>query len=378
MTTQVTLDEMRHIARDFVGPLVIGSILNILFFGVLLIQTSNYYRQAKDDPRWLKTVVGVLIAIETFNSMFAAYIAYDYTVSNFGNIEHVTRTNFSFGPLVMSSVISDFIVQAFFAERVRRVTRQTWWAAFIIICAIVSALAGIATAVAGTWLVPQFSEFHKFRVAAIVWLVLGPVADIAISYVLVYHLRTLHTGYAGTDGILARITRTVIQTGLITVVWAIIVLILFLSIDTSFHFIFTISIAKIYANSMLSSLNARSDWKMTGTAAPAGHTGSIPNRDHKTTAIHVVTTIGVHRDQEMSPVVAVPRGFELYRPAHAHAHTGGREVYIKRSSLVAPPPPPRRDALDRLSFVSNDLERQTTVGDDDEGDDFVQAKQPGW
>lgn len=64
----------------------------------------------------------------------------------------------------------------------------------------------------------------------VVWLVLAPVTDLVISLALVTFLRQSRTGFATTDDLLTKLTRLTIQTGLITAVWALIDLILFVSL----------------------------------------------------------------------------------------------------------------------------------------------------
>jgi len=130
---------------------------------------------------------------------------------------------------------------------------------------------------------PSIPMWH--RAVVIVWLVLAPATDMAISGALVTFLRTSRTGFAATDDVLTKITRcrygqspsstlntdvseVTIQTGLITVIWTVIDLALFLAIDTNLHFIFNIPLAKLYANCMLSSLNARAHWSAQVQSGP--------------------------------------------------------------------------------------------------------------
>jgi len=157
------------------------------------------------------------------------------------------------------TAISGSIVQAFFGLRVKWLTKHTWLGALIITSAILQFLCGAAAIAAGT-VVQKFQRFHEFSAVVIVWLVLAPVTDMVISGSLVAFLRSNRTGFAATDDILSKLTRLTIQTGLITVIWAVIDLVLFLTMNTNLHFIFNISLAKLYANCMLSSLNARTHW----------------------------------------------------------------------------------------------------------------------
>jgi len=56
-------------------------------------------------------------------------------------------------------------------------------------------------------IVLEFRRFHEFRTVVIVWLVLAPATDMAISGTLVTFLRTSRTGFAATDDILSKLTR---------------------------------------------------------------------------------------------------------------------------------------------------------------------------
>lgn len=107
---------------------------------------------------------------------------------------------------------------------------------------------------------------------------LAPVTDLVISLALVTFLRQSRTGFATTDDLLTKLTRLTIQTGLITAVWALIDLILFVSMTSStlsgipntcisqlclnnnWHFVFNMALAKLYGNCLMSSLNARTEW----------------------------------------------------------------------------------------------------------------------
>jgi len=146
-------------------------------------------------------------------------------------------------------------------------TKHAWLGALIITSTFLQFLCGIGLIAAGS-IVQEFRRFHEFRSVVIVWLVLAPVTDMAISGTLVAFLRTGRTGFAATDNILSKLTRLTIQTGLITVIWTLIDLALFLAIDTNLHFIFNIPLAKLYANCMLSSLNARAHWSAQVQSTP--------------------------------------------------------------------------------------------------------------
>ncbi|KAF8315026.1 hypothetical protein DL93DRAFT_2167059 [Clavulina sp. PMI_390] len=283
------LAEIKSAASKIVGPLVIGSFINLVLHGALLLQAQTFFRHSAKDPKWLKIFVASIIITETIQSIFSGWIAYYYSIVNFGIVENILTANYLFEIMISFCALSSSAVQVFFALRVHRLTKQRIIPALIIVAAIIELGCGVTTGTVGSFKIHKFTEFHKLSTVVIVWLSLGVASDIAITWALTNHLRTFkHSGFSATDDLISRITRLIIQTGLVTVIWAITDLILFVRISTNFHFIFTAPISKFYVNSMLSQLNARALWRADQRdAAQHWPTG---------TAIQVTTIVGVHHD----------------------------------------------------------------------------------
>jgi len=83
------------------------------------------------------------------------------------------------------------------------------------------------------------------------------VCDIIITGSLTWYLQRNKSGIKGTDDIVTRIIRLTVQTGMITTLWAILDLIVYLTEANSLHLLFNLPLAKIYTNSLMSNLNAR-------------------------------------------------------------------------------------------------------------------------
>ncbi|KAF7985562.1 hypothetical protein HWV62_3827 [Athelia sp. TMB] len=139
-------------------------------------------------------------------------------------------------------------VQLFFAWRVKVVTNSK------IATAVVVFFSSIGTSIA-VGLIPVFTEFVKFEVIVILWLVGAAVADICITIALCYHL-----------------------TGAVTAICATIDVIVFCVDDTGTHLIFNIPLSKLYTNSLMSSLNARGGWKFAGSKNESSTAGVITKR----------------------------------------------------------------------------------------------------
>ncbi|KAJ7220708.1 hypothetical protein GGX14DRAFT_313825, partial [Mycena pura] len=112
----------------------------------------------------------------------------------------------------------------------------------------------------------------------IAWMMTTIIVDATITTILVGYLvcffdifmkifsnlallaaqRRHKTGMQDTDQLIDRIVRLTIQTGLLTSIWALIDLILFLTrVPLPPHLIFQIPMVKMYTNSLMSSLNSR-------------------------------------------------------------------------------------------------------------------------
>ncbi|KAI0787227.1 hypothetical protein BC629DRAFT_498007 [Irpex lacteus] len=158
----------------------------------------------------------------------------------------------------MTAIIAA-MVQMFFAWRVKVLTGKWIIFAAIATCSFCQLCGGIGVAVA-IHFIPAFADFLKFKAAVIIWLAFSAAADVLIAVSLVWYLRQHRTGFSGSDDAIDRIIRLTVQTGLITAVCATVDLIVFLVDDTNVHTAFNLPLAKLYTNTLLSSLNTRKGW----------------------------------------------------------------------------------------------------------------------
>lgn len=147
--------------------------------------------------------------------------------------------------------------QCFFAWRVYRLMHSWWCPILIVIMSGASFLSAIGTTI-GVSIVLDFTQFQKFQVVVILWLACAAVADMIITVALIWTLQKSRTGFTATDDIITRLIRGTLQTGMATTVFAIADLILFVSSTTALHLVPNLPLAKLYVNSLLSTLNARS------------------------------------------------------------------------------------------------------------------------
>ncbi|KAF8905673.1 hypothetical protein CPB85DRAFT_1437212 [Mucidula mucida] len=248
------------------GPMFIGGVLTILSFGISITQTYIYWSTYRERDRWfIKYFVVLLFVADTVHTVGIIVYLYISLIKHFDDPVYLTTSTrvFEMEP-ALSGMISG-MTQAFFGWRVKVLTGS--WALFVVIelCSIAAFLMGIATAIACN-IVNFFADFQKFRSIVIIWLAGATFGDILITSALVSHLRKHKTGFQHTDSHIDRIIRRADCTnGVITAIWALADLLVYLLDPTGMHLLLNCLLPKLYTNSLLSSLNSRGGWKYNDT-----------------------------------------------------------------------------------------------------------------
>ncbi|KDQ50856.1 hypothetical protein JAAARDRAFT_41643 [Jaapia argillacea MUCL 33604] len=287
------------------GPTFVGTIINVFLFGVMCVQCTLYFTTFKQDRKGIKSLVWFLFGADTINTGFLVAVLYGDVITHFGDLGAAQHTTWpsTAGPLLNTIIAT--VVQAFFARRVYLLTTHRW--VVLPICAlifiqfvggmIVSVMTNIVTNVV------QWNE-PRVKIPLISSLVIGAVVDCLITGALTWSLRQAKTGFSVTDDLVTKLIRLTVQTGLVTAVVAVVDLIMFLSSPYPFHLITGLILAKLYTNSLLSTLNARLTINQSSYQTHGGHVitdGNWPTKDIRgagaTSGIQVQVTTEVDRDE---------------------------------------------------------------------------------
>ncbi|CAE7222444.1 unnamed protein product [Rhizoctonia solani] len=304
------------------GPILLGTIVNIWLYGIMVTQTAMYYVAFPRDHRWIKILVAYMFIVDTFNSVFDIGLVWKYTITLFGDHEGIRASSWWFNVEPVMTVMISSSTQTFFAWRIAKLTGYAWMGWAIAFSALIQFAAGVVTAV-GTFIVKDFDRFLELRAPVTIWLLLSALTDVVITCILSWYLHTHRTGFSKTDDIITRLVRLTVQTGLLTTVWAAADLITYLCLSNNMHLFFQLALCKLYTNSLMSTLNSRAGWggsfsTSTGNPDPTSRSGGDPGtgqpsrkgptvwrpdqaKSQQTTAIQIMTTATVHRDD----------GFEL-------------------------------------------------------------------
>ncbi|KDN39436.1 hypothetical protein RSAG8_08842, partial [Rhizoctonia solani AG-8 WAC10335] len=326
------------------GPIVLGTIINILLYGVMITQTTMYYVALPKDPRWIKILVSYIFIVDTLNSVFDIGLVWKYTITLFGDYERILISSWWFNIECVMTVMISSTTQCFFAWRVAKLTGHAWMGWGIAFLAFIQFVAGLATTI-GTFIVRDFARFRELRAPVIIWLLLSAVTDITITCILSWYLHTHRTGFSKTDDVITRLVRITVQTGLITTVWATSDLLAYLCWPNNMHVFFQLPLCKLYTNSLMSTLNSRAGWggsagnpdPMSGgtiTGQPSSKDSAVwrpgQTKSQQATVIQVLTT--VHRDDafeleeySLKTKRVSPEDVEALGQAHSKAQLPGEE-----------------------------------------------------
>ncbi|KAG9118715.1 hypothetical protein FRC07_006639, partial [Ceratobasidium sp. 392] len=284
------------------GPIILGTMLNVWLYGIMVTQTAVYYVTYKTDRTWIKWMVAWLFVIDTLNTFFDIGLVWRYTITLFGNLEEIVHSHWLFNvEPVMTTMISS-TTQSFYAWRIAKLTGHAWIGWMLGFLAFAQFAAGLASTIWASFL-GDFARFQEGKSVVIMWLGLHRALTSGIQL-------THRTGFPKTDDAITRLVRMTVQTGLITTIWATVDLIMFLTLDNNLHLFFQLPLCKLYTNTLMSTLNSRGGWggnlttgdSIEGSTSRSGDSGQKrrsalvwrTGRSDKSTTVHITTT--VHRE----------------------------------------------------------------------------------
>ncbi|KAG2146097.1 uncharacterized protein EDB93DRAFT_1149660 [Suillus bovinus] len=238
------------------GPLLVGFAINAILYGALVTSGLVYFSSFKNDGLWIRLLVSTLLLLCTANVILQFVFLNDTLIIHFGDQYALSRANWVFSLLPGISGIVSSLVQFFFAWRIRILTSSVWPIGIMVILASTAFLCGIGTTIAIN-MVPVFTQFHRFEVVFVVGLTSSALDNLLITGLLVRSLREHKTGFMDTDHIIKKIIRVTLQTGLLTAIWTLVDLAIYIALTDGMHLVFNESLAQFYTISLMSTLITR-------------------------------------------------------------------------------------------------------------------------
>ncbi|KAJ6567141.1 hypothetical protein B0H19DRAFT_720124 [Mycena capillaripes] len=291
------------------GPMLIGVFFNMILYGVLIGQMLTYFQTYRNDATWMKIFVFALFTVETANTGFDMAFMYQPLIQEYGSKPNLFPTFFVTEPLCI--VLVSTPIQLFFAWRIKSLTKSWWIPSFIAILAVASCVGGVWTAVM-IRIIRTFANKPKLHNPALLWFLASVVADLLITISLVITLAKRKTGFSGTDSVIDKIIRMTVQTGMLTAIFAVLDVIIFMTLphfavnfgngscffrveyEFTLHFfaVFDLALSKLYTNCLMSTLNARAG--LNGVSASGGISDQRRNNSRGLVANPTSPTRGRH------------------------------------------------------------------------------------
>ncbi|KLO04985.1 hypothetical protein SCHPADRAFT_947285 [Schizopora paradoxa] len=264
------------------GALFLGVVLAMGLWGASTVQMYYYYDQYPRDAWSMKALVITVWSLDTAHQGLITHSAYNYLIRNYFNPAHLLVLEKTLLDMVLLNAIICQIVQGFFIYRAWRLSRHN--------LVLVTFLSLFSLGQSLSILIYYIKSFNFKTLAQLsdlfilekVLNVFGVVSDFSIAGTLIFLLQRSRTGWKTTDSIVNRLILFSINTGAVTSLCAIFALI-FVSVypNTFIYITFYMLISKMYTNSLLATLNARSSVRGRGnsedSASTSIHLSRMPN-----------------------------------------------------------------------------------------------------
>ncbi|KIM79500.1 hypothetical protein PILCRDRAFT_823410 [Piloderma croceum F 1598] len=259
------------------GVVLIGIVLASILFGITWVQTYIYYTSYGGDSRSLKLLVGILWVLDCAHTAVITHTVYFGVITHVGEPEtsvvwskageiYLTvcdissNTDRPFNSLAVRQSSIAWIVQIFLIVRIWHMSRGIVRYATVTILFLISALSfatgfAYASRILEIKVVARVAEAMNLMNVALGSTVAG---DILLTICMSFLLSRSRTGIERTDTLVNTLIKYTVRNGLITSACALLVVIMNAALPRTQAFLaFYSLLSKLYANTLLSTLNAR-------------------------------------------------------------------------------------------------------------------------
>jgi len=241
------------------GALLLGLIFAVSLSGALSVQTFVYLRLYWSDSFQTKSMVAGVWSLDILHTGFVCASVWYYLIQHFGDIARINVIPWSVAVTVAITAVITLLVHCFFVYRIYRLAGDSWTCAGPI--AILAFLRLVAACVSTAEMI-RIKTFTGFSTQAgwvfTLGLSLSSAADICITTVLCYQLKTTRTASSSMNAILDSLVIYTLENGSLTSAATVASMICWVAMPQNKIFLaIHVAIAKLYANSLLATLLTR-------------------------------------------------------------------------------------------------------------------------
>ncbi|KAJ7124494.1 hypothetical protein C8R44DRAFT_875520 [Mycena epipterygia] len=244
------------------GVWLVALFLETFLYGMGVLQTWIYFADRPTDTRSIKSMVLIVLALETIQVVFFFRSSYFRFVDRFGEIQ--IDLIWADSLQLLAAYLSAFTVQIYFASRIHKLTKNR--ARFslsaigiytILTLAVVQILAGIAQTIL-SYELRSFEKLGETKAITTLQAASSLAADLLITTYLCVFLKNQKGEMMKTNTMMDMLIHDAINRGTLTALSSGATMVLFLALpDTFWFFLGLAPSSKLYMNSMLATLNMR-------------------------------------------------------------------------------------------------------------------------
>ncbi|KAJ7477097.1 hypothetical protein B0H11DRAFT_1290592 [Mycena galericulata] len=200
------------------GPIINGAFFTVFFFGLICMQSINYFKQFPNDIYLIKCVVVFLWVLQLAYTACICQGAYTMAVTDFGEIFSLLYTPWGLNLGVVIGSVIDHAVQAFFVARIYKTTGALYVS--ILLWMAVAFLEGVTLKLAAEAIISDSIPLTDERWKWLLMLLFfgDATLDVVNACVLCFYLKVQSrtTFSQSTLALLDRLVVYTLQTGLTT------------------------------------------------------------------------------------------------------------------------------------------------------------------
>ncbi|KAJ3998939.1 hypothetical protein F5050DRAFT_1104613 [Lentinula boryana] len=247
------------------GAAYIGIVVAAVLLGISVIQGFYYFTHHED--RWvLRVLVVAVLLFDLIHQILITHTGWVYLVSFSQQPAKLETVIWSLLAEVLFNGLTAFCVQCFLTYRIWKLSGAKMWLTTIVISFVLSEFGANISSHREAFAIIAFLRVKTFeqlsaelKGLSVTVNAVAVAGDLFIAGILTLLLQRSKTGFRKSDTMINKLIIFAVNTGGLTSVCAVASLISILAAPTTFIYIsFFFSMGRLYTNSLLANLNARS------------------------------------------------------------------------------------------------------------------------
>lgn len=240
------------------GATFIGVVVAAVLYGVTCLQTWHYYHTYGSDTWRLKGLVLTVWVCDTVHQVLISHTVYTYLVTHYADPQYLGMLVWSLLVEVLFNGFTAFVVQCFFTIRIYHLSHKNIMLTGLVAALVLAQFCVTLVYVGKSLPMKTYEQLDTLKGLSMAVNATTAASDVVIAMSLVSMLHLSRTGFKRSDSVINKLILYTVNTGLLTSIDAICSLASIAALPNTFIYIcFFFALGRLYANSLLATLNAR-------------------------------------------------------------------------------------------------------------------------